>query len=562
MNKKIKLFLIIAILFTSFFLRFWKLSLNPVSLSLDEIVIAYDSYSILKTGHDQHGEFMPLAFRSIGDFKPPVLIYLMLPSIAIFGLNEFSTRFTIALFGSLTCLLVYFLTKEFLFKSKISKKKKELISLFSFFSLAISPWHIQFSRATFEAILALFFLILAVLLFLLFLRKKSKFLWLSAICFSLSAYSYHAERIISPLMALGIILIFRKRLLKIKKKAIVFIITGIIFSLPLLVMMFNPQGKTRAANGFLGKDFEISKEISFAGERKGIEKIFDNKPLVLANFWAKRYLDYFDFGYLFLNGSKLTLKGNPDVGIFHLFESIFLFLGIYILFFSKSKVLEKREKRLLLFWLLIGPLAASLANNPQHPLRSLTWIPIPHILIGFGGAFLIQKILALKFFKKIISLILMFLVFVFSCFYYLDIYYSHFPIAYSEFWQYGMKESAQFALSKVNDYDEIIVDPRFGSEGPNTVGVPYAYYLFYGKVEPEVFQNSPRRRVKTEDSVDFGKFSFRSIYWPKDRESKNKLFIGSPWVLPLEDLNDNQIKHKVFFKNGFLGFIIVESESK
>ena len=48
--------------------RFWQLSSYPVSLSMDEVAIGWNAYSILKTGHDEWGEFLPLAFKSAGEF--------------------------------------------------------------------------------------------------------------------------------------------------------------------------------------------------------------------------------------------------------------------------------------------------------------------------------------------------------------------------------------------------------------------------------------------------------------------------------------------------------------
>ena len=57
MVKKVIIIFIVAAI-----LRFWAISSLPSSLSMDEIAVGYDSYSILKTGRDQHGEFLPLSF--------------------------------------------------------------------------------------------------------------------------------------------------------------------------------------------------------------------------------------------------------------------------------------------------------------------------------------------------------------------------------------------------------------------------------------------------------------------------------------------------------------------
>jgi len=109
---KKEIFYILLIFGVALFARFYKLSQHPVSLSMDEVSIGYNAYSILKTGRDEWGQSFPLAFRSVGDYKPPVNIYLTVPSIAFFGLTEFAVRAPVALLGSLSVIVFIFLLKE------------------------------------------------------------------------------------------------------------------------------------------------------------------------------------------------------------------------------------------------------------------------------------------------------------------------------------------------------------------------------------------------------------------------------------------------------------------
>src|SRR5207253_1198042 len=115
MKKYILICLLIVTLLGGF-LRFYQLGKLPKSLNVDEVSIGYNAYSILKTGKDEYGKPFPLTFKSLGDYKPPFYIYLVAPSIAIFGLNEFAVRFPSAFFGTLTIpalfLLIQFLTKN------------------------------------------------------------------------------------------------------------------------------------------------------------------------------------------------------------------------------------------------------------------------------------------------------------------------------------------------------------------------------------------------------------------------------------------------------------------
>ena len=111
------LFLIILL---AFFLRIYKLGSVPPSLYWDEASLGYNAYSILKTARDEHGKFLPLTnFAAFGDYKPPGYIYAAVPSIAIFGLNEFAIRFPSAFFGTLTVFLTYFLAKKLLFSNAL-----------------------------------------------------------------------------------------------------------------------------------------------------------------------------------------------------------------------------------------------------------------------------------------------------------------------------------------------------------------------------------------------------------------------------------------------------------
>ena len=87
-----KAFLIVIFLL-AFTLRFWQLGQNPPSLDWDEASLGYNAYSLFKTGADEYGNKWPLAIRSFGDYKPPLYTYLTIPSVAIFGLNEFAIRF-------------------------------------------------------------------------------------------------------------------------------------------------------------------------------------------------------------------------------------------------------------------------------------------------------------------------------------------------------------------------------------------------------------------------------------------------------------------------------------
>src|SRR5258708_3903637 len=182
--------LIIAILI-AIITRGYKLGEAPAGLYLDEAGQGYSAYSILKTGKDEFGKSFPIVFRSFTDFKTSVYVYLVVPLIPIFGLTTFTVRFPSFIFSILTIPVLYFLIKHL--------SKNNLLALISVILLSISPWHILFGRTNFECNVALFFFLAGSLAFYISL-KKPWVLIISAILFAIAIPSYHAQRIVTPLM--------------------------------------------------------------------------------------------------------------------------------------------------------------------------------------------------------------------------------------------------------------------------------------------------------------------------------------------------------------------------
>src|ERR1700690_4642339 len=107
-----KWILIVFVLLIALFLRVYHISSNPPGLTPDEAALGYNAYSILKTGKDEYGTVLPVIFKSFGDYKPGLYIYLDVPFVALGGLNETTTRLPSVIAGVVTVFLVYLVTKE------------------------------------------------------------------------------------------------------------------------------------------------------------------------------------------------------------------------------------------------------------------------------------------------------------------------------------------------------------------------------------------------------------------------------------------------------------------
>jgi len=140
-NKWHKMFVVLIILL-NFFVRAYGVSKSPPSVNYDEAALGYNAYSILKTGRDEYGNFLPLSLRSFNDYKPALYAYLSIPFIAIFGLNGFSIRLVSVVAGTMASIFLFLFLNKF-FKNKI-------FVLFSFLLLSFQPWRLHFSRVALE----------------------------------------------------------------------------------------------------------------------------------------------------------------------------------------------------------------------------------------------------------------------------------------------------------------------------------------------------------------------------------------------------------------------------
>jgi len=113
MNKKILMFLFLGIVIIAAVLRLWQLGHVPPSPDWDEAALGYDAYSIIHTGRDEFGKFLPVVLRSFDDYKPALYAYLAIPPVFLFGLNVFAVRFPSAFFGVLSVIVVFYLVREF-----------------------------------------------------------------------------------------------------------------------------------------------------------------------------------------------------------------------------------------------------------------------------------------------------------------------------------------------------------------------------------------------------------------------------------------------------------------
>src|SRR4030042_2893875 len=328
--KKAKLYILAVIVILAARLRFYKLDQVPPSLNWDEVAAGYNAYTIANWGADEYGNKFPMVFKSFGDDKHPVHIYLTALVVKVFGLSDFSARASSAAVGALAVYVIYVLGRE-LFKS-------EEAGLFAALFLAVSPYAIQYSRGLWEANFALFFFMAGLAAFYIGLKRNNWLVPLSFAFWGLSFFSYHSAKVIVPPVVFLLCVIHFRDLIK-NKKNLVWSTLIILFFVGLVVSQPRILGLARMNQN------RFSEEIltKYGGE---LGTIFHN------------YKSYFTYSYLFQNGDTSARGSVKVIGEFYKIDLILSLLGFAVI------VLEKRWKTLLLLvsWLALSPIPGAVSQ--------------------------------------------------------------------------------------------------------------------------------------------------------------------------------------------------------
>lgn len=485
--KKYTLLLIFAL---AAILRLWHLGQVPPSLYWDEASLGYNAYSILKTAHDEHGRFLPVTnFAAFGDYKPPGYIYSAVIPIAILGPNELAVRFPSALAGTIAVFITYLLV-NILFKNRT-------IALLASFFLAISPWHLQLSRGAFEANLGLLFSLMGIYFFVKFADGSRLWLPFSVLTFLLAMYTFTGQRLFVPFMLLVLSVQFRKQIINnLLFVSIVSVIATFLFWPLFKFATFTIEGKLRFNEVTIFKDLDpINESIKYreVDDFHWLSGIIHNRRLFYTHEYLKHYFDAFNPDFLFTKGDVNPRLSIQELGELYYFDLIFAVAGLYFLFSKKYKY-----SSLIFGWLLISPLGPASARETPHALRMAHVLPVYQILSAIG----IYHIATYFKFKKII-IALTFVSIIAIMFYYLHIYFEHWPKAYSGQWQYGYKEATSIAKAYYDKVDNIFVTKQEGR--------PYIYFLLHMKFDPNLYHQSSSI-TKDEffflDIQGFDKFKF------------------------------------------------------
>lgn len=475
-----KYFLILlAILLLGFAIRIYKI--NNISLFGDELDFGYQALSIVQTGKDYYGNTFPVYFHSISEWKTSVFVYTLSPFIALFGISDLGIRLPSIIFGTFSLLFIYLLVKEL--------TNNTLVAIMSAFFLAITPWHIHYSRIGFEAS-EMFLAYIAGVYFFYKGLTKNKLLFLSAFSFAVSLVVYRTQIVFVPATVTLLIWIFRKQLVAIPKKYLTFpAIIFLIICVPVVSQSLFGNGLQRISSVSIFDSQKMNYDVGILRaedekyQSKGFftsfsSKVLHNKYTYYAHGIFNNFFKSFSTEFLFVSGDTNPRQNVPGMGELYKYQLPFLLIGL-LLFVDKK--INRKSKVLLLGWLFFSPLASSLTRDGANHATRLYMMLLPlSILFSYGVYFIYSKF-ETKMAKRFFWVIFTGCSFIFLLSF-LHTYFIHYPSASEKWWHSGFKEAISAVISEKNNYDKIIIS---GADEPSEI-----FFLAYSAYPPKDFQKT------------------------------------------------------------------------
>lgn len=522
MNKFLNAFLVLFIILLSGFLRFYNLDKVPASLNWDEIAAGYNSFTIANWGADEYGNIFPIVFKSFGDDKHPVHIYLTAIAVKLFGLSDYVVRSSSAFIGVVGVISFYFLILE-LTKSKLN-------SFLASFFMAISSYHIHFSRGLWENNFALTFFILGLTLFFVGIRKGNYLLALSYFSFGLSFFSYHSAKLVVPPVVLLLTIINFKEIFKNKILLSWIVVIGLFFGSLILI---EPK--------ILG--FARANQTKFSDEQ--VVNAGGKFNLIFSN-----YKNYFDYNYLFLKGDQ-TPRGSVKVfGQFYKIDAVLIVAGIIAL----TLAIKKRWKEVLvvLLVLLLAPIPGAVSSVETNATRTM-FLVFPILYLSSVGATTLVNLTKNKIVQTTALLLIVGLVsFEFYKFY--DYYLNEYPKKEAIEWQYGMKQVVEYT-KKDEDFTKLYMD-KIRQQ-------PYIFFLYYLQTPlPELLRTVKYDETESKSYntvLSFDKYQFGGWNIIESYPNKGVLYAITPsYYSGLRHIDRFGVNKLIKYPNKTDAFYIVE----
>ncbi len=456
-------------------LRFLYLGAVPLGITHDEMGYIYNAYSIAKTGRNVFGELLPVfTWMTRGGFPfMPVPIYSLVPLFWILPLSPAVARFLPALLGVMDVTLLYFITLRLF--------KHTPLALLSALFLAISPWHLHFSRSAYDANYALFYFLFAIAAFIWELPKK-RISWIWVLSLAAAMFSYRGMSILFlPIGALLYWFASSTRAMRPKQRV------GFTLGMTLCTLLlgaavflngdgYTTEGMQVFANPKMQE--EVDTKIREATGPLFIRRFFTNKPVYILDHLRENYLKSYSPEFLFLYTEPSAIYSIWSRGRLYFIDLFFIILGFSYLF-----RLSKPAAFVWTGFFLIGGIPGGIGGLPYSS-RNFFLAAIFPVLSAAGVMHVISLIKGKLL--RTSAIICVTLLYTYALGSYLYDYYGRYAPQQAEAWAKSIKEISLLSAAKQKDHDMVLL-------GKTSFG-DTVEYAFWNRIDPRIVQDTWKNR--------------------------------------------------------------------
>ena len=477
--------------------RTFRLDGVPPGFHWDEACVGYDAYSILKTGRDHHGHFLPLNEEGFNDYRRPLLTYSLIPLIEVLGLNVSTVRLGAALWGISDLVAITTLAGLML-----GWPGAAAAAVFA----AVSPWHLSFSRVALQGGSGAAIISIATLFFWLWLKsRRSIWLYLSAFVFGLSLYSFTIADAFTPLFLAFLALLYWREFRDAGGQSLRAAALFVLLAIPLAASFVMYPAQMNARFDWLS--------ILTPGGCFGCTTTPLSVRLATS---AAGFVGYFTPSFLFVHGDlgdHWTLIHVPGFGqllpeqaplialaLFALVagrrrKTALFLLGWTVLATLPAAVIRplgansaEPGKLLPTAWMVFDPSTATLPVTPwlifSHPdSRHAVLAMVPWILLSALGFVTLLELTSSRRALRIALCAALAAGTLFHAARFIRSYFIDYPVLAAPYFQYGWKQVMEHLGPRGDPAQRVVITKR----GPE----PYIYVLFFGHYPPERFQTEP-----------------------------------------------------------------------
>jgi 4-amino-4-deoxy-L-arabinose transferase-like glycosyltransferase len=516
-------FVVIVLLAST--LRTVHLDQLPAGFYCDEAGLGYNATSILRTGYDETGTYLPLYVWSFGvSYKNPVFIYSSMLPLAVLGPTERAVRLTAAGYGIATVIALFFLGRAI---------GGSWLGLLAALLLAVCPWHIHFSRIGFELITEPFFFIVGLTFLAYFLRGRRS-LTAAAFFFALTVYTYVPAKLFVPLFLAGVLFVHGSTLRRRWRETALALCVFAIILLP--VGIFDWTHRQQSSSYF---------QRTTILER-------DEPPLEIARTFLANYATFFSPTFLLYKGGDRILRHSvADHGQLYPLFGPLLLVGLGVL-------LTRRDPSagLPLLWLAAYPVAPALMNEIPSASRGLIGAAAFCLIAAVGAAALVWlpsrlfRRRSLRLGAQALTVAAGMLLLAWQTKQYWTLYsveYSQYAAKEYTGFQFGQRQVAEYFIQHYDEYDELILTQRRSNQAD-------IFLRFYdGLAQPArsgimpPFEHRERMRVGWPDALE------------QYREGRRLLFAARADEVAL--FENPEIKERIIAPDGSAAFVLVAANS-